>query len=387
MNPRNAIATFILLIAMLAGSVAYTAFIVRRVTNEPATVADAATSVINQPAIRDQMVDSIAEQILITVGPTFTTVATDAGLDPADEARLIAQDAVKTPEYETAVRETLIELHEMTFVGPQAKLFINVEGVSQATRSAAIDRNPLYEPIWPTEGALVVKSPIDKVPDLTGLKDRVNDAYGLSLTIALGGFAAAFALHDRRHRVIRRIGIWAVFLAAGHLLVSWVLPGIADVYIDEVDDTPIAETLTRTIGSFVRTPALVVFVVGVALIIGSFVWQASAGSMRLANRVGGGDRRPRRDGRVAPQAPPPPPPTGAYHAAPPQGPPAGPPVSQPGPTTGTYPSASPTAPPPAPPAGTPTGAPTQALDPESSPFAPPDLDEPPEGDSVFENPT
>jgi hypothetical protein len=134
-------------------------------------------------------------------------------------------------------------------------------------------------------GTLRVTIPTSDVPDLTRLRGEVGSRTVPLATVAIVLGAAAFAVHDRRPRALRRVALW--LLGAGLLQAALALALPVAANFVGGDAGPIAEAIARALLPRLLAPAGMVGGLGLGLLLVALQWQRSA------------DRRDAHDGAKA----------------------------------------------------------------------------------------
>jgi hypothetical protein len=268
----------LLLLGLLAASGAYATMIVRGIVVDNDVSAQAAGRAIGdvrvQKLLVDQTADAVRTQLLGVDVVTYLENLDPAAREVDADLRAVAAAVVAAPEFHEAFVSTVRDLHQLVFVARGPAPVVDATPLVAVARDAAIARNPAYAALIPTTATLTVSIPTSDLPDLTGVTADLRSRTAPFAIAAIALAAAAFALHDRRPRALRRVAYW--LLGAGLLQVSiaLALPLAADLVGG--DAGPIAEAVARALLPRLLAPAGMIAGAGLGLLLAAFQWQRSA---------------------------------------------------------------------------------------------------------------
>ncbi len=280
---RSALATLLVTVALALLSVAYSAAVLRSLVFEPDTIADATDGVLASAPVRaafaDRIVDAIERDLF---GVSYDELEQQFGFDARRSAERVADATVASRAFRDAVHDSLVELHGHIFDDRTGPIVIDATAVTEAARAAAVAEAPELAAVLPPGNELQVTIPVDSTPRLGWLEDKVDATLRLTGLAALVAAGTAFTIHAKRHRVLASLGGGLILIAAGHLLISVVLPEVLDQRYTRIDDVPVARPLGDAIADHVRAPALLLAAMGVVLIVAAVVWKTMAPRRRPA---------------------------------------------------------------------------------------------------------
>jgi hypothetical protein len=279
----------LLLLALLAGSGAYATVIVRGIVVDSDVSAQAASRAIDDVRVQRLLVDQTTEAVRSQLIGTEVVQYLE-NLDPATrevEADLlaVADAVVQTPEFHAAFVTTVRDLHRLVFVERGPAPVVDATDLVSVARDAAIARNAAYAALIPPTGTLTVTIPTSDLPDLTGLRDDLGSRTVPLAVVGAVLATAAFVIHDRRPKALRRVAFWLLGAGVVQASVALLLPVAANLVGG--DAGPIAEAIARVLLPRLLAPAAMVGGSGLGLLLVAFQWQRTA------------DRRDARTGATA----------------------------------------------------------------------------------------
>ncbi|HEX7097449.1 MAG TPA: hypothetical protein VF183_16305 [Acidimicrobiales bacterium] len=257
----------------MAATVAYTGTVVRAIVVDEDVVAEAAASALKDDAVSDVLVREMTEAL----GEQFFAGATDVlgtfGYDTTADIHAAAAAVLDDPRFAAAFADAVRSVHRAVLVDHRTVPVIDLTAALDAGRAVAIERNPAYAELLPTTASVLVTVPADRLPDLTGAANELEQRAVTAAVVATTALAAAFVLHPVRPRVARRVGAWAISVAIVQSGLALALPYGARQLPERV--APIASAIAETLRLRLVVPAVMMAAVGLALVIGARRWKRS----------------------------------------------------------------------------------------------------------------
>jgi len=265
---RRRAAGGLLAIALCAASIAYSGSIVRSIVVDDDVARHAADAALDDERVHDFLVRETAEALH---GQLFADAAFTLGYDPSDDVRAVTETVLADPAFAAIFPDAVRGLHRVVLVerGPVPDL--DLSPLVTVARDAAIARNAAYDAVLPQTATVRVALPTDDLPDLTGISSGLAARAKIAATVAVVLAAAAFVLHPKRPRVVRRIGLWALGVAIVQGLSAFAIAYAADRMPGDV--APIATVIAETLRPRLVVPAAMMAAAGVALVGGAWRWQ------------------------------------------------------------------------------------------------------------------
>lgn len=265
---RRRAASSLLALGLLTASVAYTGTVVRSIVVDDHVAMRAAEAALDDERVHDLLV---RETTAALESQLFADAFPALGADVSDDARAVAEAVVADPAFTTAFVDTVRGLHRVALVerGPAPEL--DASPLVGVARDAAIARNPAYGELIPPAATVRVALPADDLPDLTGVSSLLADRAKLAAVAAVALVGAAFAVHPKRPRVVRRIGTWALGIAVVQGAAAFGIAYLAERVPGDL--APIATAVAETLRPRLVVPAAMMAAAGLALVIGAWRWQ------------------------------------------------------------------------------------------------------------------
>ncbi|MCZ7531430.1 MAG: hypothetical protein M5U31_14485 [Acidimicrobiia bacterium] len=219
---RSAGSSFVV-VGLLLATIAWSALVLRLTVLDASRLADSAEEVLRANEVRKALGGRLEEQLAPVVPleagtPEFAAV-TDATLDD--------------PRFISAFSASLVALHDRVFQGSESSLILDPGAVGAASSDSLAAVDP----------SLAAQVPADLRPDvpLTTIDDLPNLSWLSNLVTAvaiLGGIGAVVLLTlgvtttPHRRVPLRRIGRFALVLAAVQLLVALLVPSLLLLVFD-----------------------------------------------------------------------------------------------------------------------------------------------------------
>ncbi len=361
---RRALSAAILGPSLVLASLAWSGFLALRTVFEPDRSREIAEELFDNDAVRDQLADNLANAIGAAIpagGPAIS-----------DEVGVAARSVLDDPNFQRLVIAAFSDTHRAFLGEGDAPQSLDLGLIATSLREALVDVAPGLDSRLPAAPDLMVELPTENIPDASPARSFLQ--WAVPILAALAGIGALLALFvaNKRDRVLRKAGIWALSTTAIFLFIGLAVPWLLRRLLPDQ-----SEILAAFIAAILRStlrPSIVLAICGVALIVASIVWKKFDQSRR--DRARDERRREKAEDREeaayeherhAPQpaayAAPPPAPAPAPPAwappprpvapAPAPPPPVAPPVAPPAPVAPVAPPAAPHMPAPAPAAAEP----------------------------------
>ncbi len=255
-------ARVLLIIGFLAAMIGYDAWIASHVVLDPNTTRAAAHALLATPAVQRGIGDELHKQI--------DEHLPDAARDPRIAAAVVA--AVRDPRVATAFADTIASIHAAVLSSESASKGENFTLDGRTLTAAVHDALAPSEPALAAQiqqlPPLVVTVKADKLPKLHSARSGADGFMVLAILAALLLITASLLLeHDRRS--IMRVGRRTAYLAVTPVILFVVLPRVLE---HASGDAPqIASVLLKVYGDRVLPSAIVLALLGVAIVAGAFL--------------------------------------------------------------------------------------------------------------------
>ncbi len=202
-------------LGLLVATIAWSALVVRVTVLDAARLADSAEEILRADEVREALGGRLEEQLAPVVplgaGTPELAAVTDATLDD--------------PRFVSAFSASLVALHDRVFQGSGSSLILDPGAVGAASSDSLVAVDPSLADKVPADLRLDVPlTTIDDLPNLSWLTNLVT------AVAIVGGIAAIVLLTlgvtatPHRRVPLRRIGRFALVLAAVQLLVAFLVP-------------------------------------------------------------------------------------------------------------------------------------------------------------------
>ncbi len=290
---RRGLAAALLGISLWIGSLAWSGFVMTRTVLDPGRSQDVAEALLDNDAVRAQLVANIATGI-------------EAGLPDGarvDRATLEsgAAAALDSPAVKTLVLDALIRSHQAFLGEGTAPKSIDGGAFGAAARQSIVDAHPELDGLLPAAPSFEVPLPTDRIPNLGPVRRGLLTAVPILAGIAVIGAGLALLVTTDRPGVVRRAGFWALGLSAFVLVVAYGIPAAARQVAP--DQAEIVAALIGALAAATRGPALALAGAGLVGLVVSLFWKPASSvirSERPAPVVAGPPRPPRRARRDVP---------------------------------------------------------------------------------------
>ena len=228
---------------------------------DAARTADAASMVLHEAPVRQGMAERVG-----------AALAADPSADPLAAVGVVpATRTVDQPEFETAFRAAVLEVHRHIFDGAQGPIVLDPALVRQA---AIVAGEPPRD-----NGALRVTIAEGSLPDLSPSVRALRMMVPVLAVLGLLMVGAGFLVDEHRPWALGRVGRWLVITGAGTATVYWVLPRV--VLLPMGGWGGVVGAIAAT-GEFLLPIALMLLVAGMAAIVGARRWEEWARDRTLA---------------------------------------------------------------------------------------------------------
>ncbi|MGK2929728.1 MAG: hypothetical protein ACSLFO_09150, partial [Acidimicrobiales bacterium] len=283
---RRSLAAALLGISLWIGALAWSGFVMTRTVLDPGRSEDVAEALLEDDAVRAQLVDNIAAGIQAGLpdGARVEEGTLEAG----------AERALESPEVEVLVLAAMVRSHR-AFLGEDDAAPDAIDGgeFGSAARRSVVDARPELDGLLPPSPSLEVELPTERIPDVGPVRRGLLTAVPVLALVAAVGALLALLVTTDRPGVIRRAGFWAVSLSAFVLLFAYGVPALAREVAPA--QAQVVAALVGALAAATRWPALVLAGAGIAGILGSLLWRP--GARLIATPAGGPAPGPRRRGR------------------------------------------------------------------------------------------
>lgn len=289
---RRALAAAILGISLWLGSLAWTGFILTRTVLDPDRSRQVAEDLYEDEAVRDQLVENVADGVEAALPPGIVPRATiEAG----------ARQTLASPAVEALFVDAFVQTHAALLGEGEAPETLDAGAFGSAARESLVGAHPELAPFLPDAPQLAIPLPTERVPNLGPVRDVVVAAVPVLALVAAAGAMLALLVTSNRPAVVRRAGVWALGLAAVVLVFAYGVPALVGQLAP--DQAEVVAALVGAMAASTRLPALVLGATGLAGVVLAGVWRAAPApspspspSPPRRRRAGGGSppRPPRR---------------------------------------------------------------------------------------------
>ncbi len=299
---RRVVSSLLAGFAALAATVAWTSFAAGSTVLDPGRTGRVADVLMGDPAVREAVEDALVKALIAAV-PANSPVA-DA------ELRVAAHRALDDPRVLAVVRVAIVDAHRRLVGEGDGPVRVDAGPIAAAGRDALLDAHPELARHLRAPPPLAVELPTDGFPDLGRLREAASGATRPAAQAAALMFAAAFVVAAARGRILRRVGVWALWAGGGWVALGWAAPWVVSRFSVDGHFAVLGSLAVAVVGPMI-VPAAVLAVGGVAALAAASAWPKPAAA-RLVFRsdrlpVAPSPRPSRRSNparRVAPAPPP-----------------------------------------------------------------------------------
>lgn len=284
---RRGLASLIMGLSLLVATFSWSGFIMSRTVLDPGRSERLADTLLDNTEVRavivDRLADAVEVQIPAEVPVTRETIETaaDAALDD--------------PRVEELIRDGFVEAHQNALNGVDEPVMIDAGALGAAGRDAVVELQPDLDAVLPAAPEVEVELPNTGLSWLGTVKRYVDRFTLIGAVLAVIGVTTAFVIARNRAAALRRMAFWAFGAAAFWLIVAYALPWLLGRIAP--GSVSIATAAIDVFFEAMIRPATGLAVVGVGLLLLSFVWP-SIERRRGSSLVDGG--RPQRSSGAAP---------------------------------------------------------------------------------------
>ncbi len=245
-------------------TMSWAGFVMLRTVLDPGRSEALADTLLDNEEIRaaivDRLSDAVEAQVPDDVPVTRATI---------EEGAAIALD---DPEVERVIRDGLVRAHQNALAGVDEPVLLDAGALGSAGRAAVVAQEPELDPVLPAAPELEVELPTAGLARLGAVKRFVERFTLLTGIVAASGVALAFLLARNRPAALRRVAYWAFGASAFWLLVAFGIPRLLDGAMGRSASVA-AAIIDVFIGAMIP-PAVTLAVIGVGLLVVSFIWPA-----------------------------------------------------------------------------------------------------------------
>lgn len=261
---RRGLASVVMGLSLLLASASWAGFILSRTVLDPGRSERLADTLLENEDVREVIVnrlaDSVETQIPADVPVTRETIETAADI------------ALDDPRVEAFFRDGIVQAHQNALEGNDDPIMIDATALGAAGRDAVVAQRPELDAVLPVAPAVEVELPSTGLAFLGTIKRNVDRYTLIGAVVSVLGMVLAFVLARNRAAALRRVAFWAFgaafFWVAVAYAVPWVLGRIAPSSVS------IAMAAIDVFFSAMIRPAVTLGVIGVVLLLVSFVWPA-----------------------------------------------------------------------------------------------------------------
>jgi len=290
---RRSLATLILTISLVVGSLAWSGFVALRTVLDADRSQAVAEALYDDEAVRDQLAANIGSAVGATI-PDGVPIS-QAQLDSA------ASTALDSPAVEALVVDAFVSTHRAFLGGGDAPDSLDAGAFGAAARAALVAEQPALDAVLPASPEFVVELPTDRVPNAGGIRDFLERTVPLLALAAAAGVLFALVATSDRPAVMRRAGYWAIGVSVVVLVFAFGVPWAAEQFAP--DQSEVIAAIIGSLAATTRGPALAMAIAGAAAVAGSLVMSRAPSP----NSVAAFDHGPRVAPPAMPIAPPAPP--------------------------------------------------------------------------------
>ncbi len=272
---RRSLSALVLGFSLFLGSMSWSGFSITHTVLDPGGSEELADQLFESPALRSALVSVMADRIegLLPEGIAVSR----------EQLELVAGRTLDDPSVQLLVRQGLVQVHQKALRGDSSPTQLHATAVGTAARTVLVAERPELEERVPQAPAIQVELPTAGLSYLGSIRAGLVQASLIFGLVGAAGACIALLVARNRPMVLRRLAYWAFGTAAFWLVISLAIPLAADVL------SPRSGVLAGAIASVMfgaMIPgALSLAGLGLALLVGSFVWR-QFGRRRGAHMVG-----------------------------------------------------------------------------------------------------
>jgi len=280
---RRVAASTLVLLGLLAASIAWWALAARFTVLDSDRSARIADTLIEQPVIRDAVAEGLATALRQALPPGT----------PIDEVQLdeIAHKALDDPRALAALRGAVVASHQRLIGEYDGPVTVDVTPIAAAGRDALLAARPELAKKLPKAPQLSVDLPTQKLPKLGWLPERAREIGGLASILAVACLALGLLAAADRPKVLSRGGRWALRAGIGWFAFGWAIPYVM-TKIQEPRLAALGAIGIATVGPMIG-PATFMTCLGIGALLGARAWRTALAALPPAPPTGGPTFPPR----------------------------------------------------------------------------------------------
>lgn len=262
---RRFAASVLVGLALLGGTVAWSAFATGRTLFDRNGSERIADVLVAEPGVRDVLATALAK-------------ALRSGMEggapiPAAEVEQVARRVLDDPRTLSLLRTAIVGAHQRLLGAADGPVRLDTGAVAQAGRDALIEAHPELAASLPMSVPLTVELPTDKLPELAPVGDHLARLGRVAGLAAVWLLALAFLVASDRPRVLRRTGKWAVGLGLSSVVMGGLLPHL----ISGVGNPrlAVAGALAVAVSRPMLAPAVVLVAAGAGAMVVARAWRTA----------------------------------------------------------------------------------------------------------------
>lgn len=284
----------------MVASFSWAGFTLSNTVLDPGRSERLATQLLDNPEVREALVDRMADALETQVPPEFPVprAAIEAG----------AEVALDDPRVEALIVDGFVRVHQNALEGNAEPVIIDASALGAAGRDSLVATRPELDLVLPPVPPLNMELPTTGLSWMGTLKQLVDRYTTLGAVAALMGLSVAFAVAKDRGSVFRRVAIWGYGAAAFWIMLGYGIPRVAEILSPRSAAFATA-AVDVFFGAMIR-PAVTMAIIATALLAIGLLWpmlsrQRAARVMQPRNRggAGGAPSRPTATGPVGAAAP------------------------------------------------------------------------------------
>jgi len=266
MMAARMLSRFLITIAMLTGTVAWSTFTLQRTLFDTGRTEAMVDQLLDNTIVQQAMAQSIVE-------------ATDAALPPqvravvsAPELTAMAGGALQDPAVRTAIENAAVDSHRYVIGESTEPPVLDTTALTEVVRQQFATVRPDLAGAVPALGPITIELPAAGLGPVKTVNEFTASLAPLLGVIALLCAGGGLAISPDRPTTLIRIGFWAVSLGAGTIMLRYVLPAVSASVLGSRG--AMVTGLTAAASSSMATPGTLMFGVGLALITAGFLFSS-----------------------------------------------------------------------------------------------------------------
>lgn len=264
MMAARMLSRFLITIAMLTGTVAWSAFTLQRTLFDTGRTQVMVDQLLDNTIVQQAMAQSIVE-------------ATDAALPEqvrdlvsAPELTAMAGGALQDPAVRTAIENAAVDSHRYVIGESAEPPVLDTTALTEVVRQQFASIRPDLAAAVPDLGPITIELPAAGLGPVKTVNEFTASLAPLLGVIALLCAAGGLAISPDRPTTLVRIGFWAVSLGAGTIMLRYVLPAVSASALGQRG--AMVTGMSTAASSSMATPGTLMFGVGIVLITAGFLF-------------------------------------------------------------------------------------------------------------------